>query len=255
MIEFRVLGTIDLRDPARGALHGVVARRKLMAILAQLLLVRPRGYCSRDALIAVFWPESSQSRARRALNQALYELRRALGEDVIVSRGTEDVGLNRHRIWCDAEVFEDAIEKGDHASALDLYGGDLLAAFALPSAPEFELWLDERRQDLRERALRAVRERARELTEEGNRVEAAYWLRQALRWEPYDEPLLAKLLAHLVALGDRTGAVREYRAFARRLEEIDVEPAPETEEIVRAIPRNGRSPYKSRIGVRLSTNP
>ncbi|HUE95090.1 MAG TPA: BTAD domain-containing putative transcriptional regulator [Longimicrobiaceae bacterium] len=247
MIEFRTLGAIDLRDPARGALHDVVARRKLVAILTYLLLVRPPGFCSRDILIGVFWPESSQKRARRALNQAIYELRRSLGEEVIVSRGTEEVGLDGDRIWCDAQAFEDALGRGDPMSALGLYRGALLGAFFVPGVPEFERWLDERRMDLEERALRAAHERARELALEGNRVEAAYWLRQALRWEPYDERALRKLLAHLLALGDRTGALREYQAFARRLEEIDVEPALETRNLMAAIPTIAGDPRRHRL--------
>lgn len=233
MIEFRTLGTLDLRDPSNGGLAEVLSRRKLVALLAHLALARPRGFRPRDALVAFFWPESGQTRARRALNQALYELRRALGDDVIVSRGVEEVGLDRGRIRCDAEAFEEALDRADRAAALDLYAGDLLAAFSLPGCPEFEAWLDERREDLRQRALQAATERAGELTAAGNRVEAVYWLRRALRWEPYDEELLGGLLEHLLALGDRTGALREYGAFTDRLrEDLGVDPDPETRALV-----------------------
>lgn len=251
MIEFQTLGTIDLRDPQRGELH-VAARPKLVALLAHLLLLRPKGFCRRDALVALFWPDSRQSRARRALNQALYELRQAVGENVIVSRGSEEVGVDRDRIWCDAEAFEETLDRKDRSAALDLYGGELLAAFALPSCPEFEMWLDARRRDLQESALRAARERARELAAAGNRVEAIYWLRRALAWDPYDERVLGKLIRHLLALGDRTGALREYRTFAHRLREIDVEPAPEIQALVSVLSTNGRNLLGSEPGLRLS---
>lgn len=251
MIEFRALGTIDLRNPESRGLDGVVARRKLVAILAYLLLARPRGFCPRDSLIALFWPESIQSRARRALNQALYELRRGLGEEVIVSRGSEEVGLDRDRIRCDADVFEEMLDRGNRDAALELYAGELLPAFFLPGSPEFEFWLDERRRELCARALAAAHQRVEGLAREGNRVEAVYWLRQALRWEPYDERVLRGLLAHLMALGDRAGAMREYHAFTRRLEEIDVEPAPETHEIVAGIPANGSELHQPRLAFHL----
>lgn len=236
MIEFRTLGTLDLRDPANGDLGGVLARRKLVALLAYLLLARPRGFQPRDTLVAIFWPESNQARARRALNQALYELRRALGEDVIVSRGVEEVGLEFRRIRCDTVEFEDAVARGNRALALDLYQGDLLVGLALPGCEAFERWLDERREDLRFRALRAASCHAQELAKADNRVESAYWLRRALRWEPYEEGILQELVGHLLALGDRTGALREYRAFAERLRrELEVEPDSATRALVETI--------------------
>lgn len=236
MIEFRTLGTLDLRDPSNGDLASVLARRKLVALLAHLLLARPRGFRERDTLVGIFWPESSQTKARRALNQALYELRRALGDEVLVSRGAEEVGLDDRRVWCDAAVFEDAVDRGDHAAALDLYRGDLLVGLALPGCGAFEAWLDERREDLRSRALRVAWRHARDLASAGNRVEAVYWLRRALRWEPYEEGILQELLGHLLALGDRTGAVREYTAFAERLlDDLEVEPASATTALVEGI--------------------
>lgn len=238
MIEFRTLGTLDLRDPANGDLASILARRKLVALLGYLLLARPNGFQQRDTLVAVFWPESGQTKARRALNQALYELRRALGDDVIVSRGVEEVGLDGQRVWCDGVAFEDAVGRGDRALALDLYQGDLLVGLVLPGCDSFETWLEERREDLRYRALRAAWRHARDLAAAGNRVESVYWLRRALRWEPYEEGILQELLGHLLALGDRTGALREYTAFAGRLrQELEVEPASATQALVEEIPR------------------
>lgn len=228
MIELRVLGTLDLQDPDDGDLGSILAQPKLVALLVYLMLARPNGFRPRETLMAMFWPESSESKARRALNQALYRLRQVLGEGVVVSRGNGEVGLDRTRLWCDAEAFEAALESGDREAALELYGGDLLAGFALPGCGEFEAWLDERREGLHHGALRALRERADELAAVGEPVEAAYWLRRALRWDPYDEDVARRLLEQLLAAGDRTGVLREYEAFAGRLaEELGVEPEPE----------------------------
>ncbi len=42
---------------------------------------------TRDRLVSVFWPESTQENARHALSQTLYELRQTLGEDWVESAG------------------------------------------------------------------------------------------------------------------------------------------------------------------------
>ena len=113
MIEFRTLGTLDLRDPGNGReFRGMLARPKRVALLAYLALARPRGVHHRDTLLGIFWPETSQERARHALNQALYVLRRALGDGVVVTRGAEEIEINVAELWCDAAAFEAAFGAG-----------------------------------------------------------------------------------------------------------------------------------------------
>ena len=69
MLEFRILGPLDLRDPANGDLQAVLARPKQIALLAYLTLAG--GLRHRDELLGVFWSETGQARGRRALSQAL----------------------------------------------------------------------------------------------------------------------------------------------------------------------------------------
>ena len=233
MIEYRILGPLNLRDPGNGDLQAILARPKQVALLAYLTL--SGGLRHRDELLGVFWPETSQARGRRALSQALYRLRRSLGEDVVVSHGSEEVEINSARLWCDAIEFERRLAEGSRADALDLYRGDLLGGLHLDDAPEFETWLFDERERLQGRALEAARRLAVELEARGEAVEAAYWLRRALRWEPYDEELVRRLLTFLANLGDRAGVIREYEAFARRYaEELGLEPEAATRAIAEA---------------------
>lgn len=231
MTKFRILGPLELRDTTDGDLQSVLARPKQIALLAYLALAG--GLRHRDELLGVFWPETSQARGRRALSQALYLLRRGLGDDVIVSRGSDEVGVDSERLWCDAVEFEKRCAGGERSSALDLYRGDLLNGLHVDDAPAFEEWLLDQRDRLQRLAVQAGSELAGELVARGEGVEAAYWLRRALRWEPYDEELLRNLLALLERLGDRAGVVREYDAFARRYqEELGLEPEAATRAIV-----------------------
>ena len=40
---------------------------------------------------------------------ALYEFRQALGQEVVVTRGDDEVGLNSELFWCDVSAFEAAV--------------------------------------------------------------------------------------------------------------------------------------------------
>lgn len=56
------------------------------ALLVHLTLERS---ATRDALVALFWPEAGTDTARRRLSQTVFALRKALGEDAIESHGRE----------------------------------------------------------------------------------------------------------------------------------------------------------------------
>lgn len=241
MIEFRVLGTLDLRERPNGsALRSVLAQPKRTAVLAYLALAKPRGFQRRDTLLATFWPEATEERARNSLNQSVFVLRRALGNETIVTRGADDVGLDVTRLWCDAVGFEEALDAGEEARALELYGGELLQGFHLADCVTFEHWLEAERKRLRGRALGAALAVAGEHEAAGNPVEAVYWVRRALSWSPYDEAVLRRLLTLLGSAGDRAGAIREYEAFRERLAtELELEPSPETEALARDLRREG----------------
>ncbi len=237
MIEFRTLGTLDLRDPGNGReFRAMLARPKRVALLAYLTLARPRGVHHRDTLLGIFWPETSQERARHALNQALYVLRRALGGGVVITRGAEEIGIKAEELWCDAAAFEAAFGAGKWVEALELYGGDLLNGFYLSDCPEFERWLEDERARLRERASEAAWSLAGGAEEAGNAVEAAHWGRRAAAFATGDEGVLQRVIALLDRAGDRAGAIREYEAFAQRLrEDYEAEPAPETTALIASV--------------------
>jgi DNA-binding SARP family transcriptional activator len=100
---------------------------------------------SRETLIEMFWPNSSQASARNCLNVAVHGLRRALRTAadvpvVVQERGTYRLHANV-ALWLDVEEFEHHVScglelerDGDPARAIaelelaaSLYQGDLLA--------------------------------------------------------------------------------------------------------------------------------
>lgn len=243
MLELRVFGTLDLRTQSGGPIHSVLAQPKRAALLAYLCLAGPGRSQRRDTLLSVFWPESSLDRARNSLNQALFVLRRALGPDVVVTRGAEEVGIDTEQLWCDAAAFERALEAGDRKAALDLYRGDLLEGFFLSDAIAFERWVEEMRAGLRHRAIAAALELSSEYDDQGNAVEAVFWTRRAAALARDDEAVLRRLLTLLLNAGDRVGAVREYESFRDRLaNEMELEPAPETAALIARVHARGTAP-------------
>ncbi|MGD8869814.1 MAG: BTAD domain-containing putative transcriptional regulator, partial [Gemmatimonadales bacterium] len=236
MIELRLLGQLDLRGSEGEAILSILAQPKRAALLAYLAVARPNGFHRRDKLLGLFWPESDQERGRGSLRKALYLLRQSLGEEVIVGRGDEEIGLTEGSVWCDAVAFEDALEGGNPEEALELYRGDLLEGFFLSEVPEFERWLESERERLRRLASDAAWAMADRAERAGSAVEACRHALRAAGFAPDDEGTLRRLLELLDRVGDRAAAVKEYEAFARRLrDEYEAEPSPETQALIASI--------------------
>jgi DNA-binding SARP family transcriptional activator len=235
MIEFRMLGSLDLRL-ARGApLDRILAQPKRLAVLAYLAAATPHGFHRRDTLLALFWPELDQEHARGALRNTIHFLRQELGPGVLRSHGT-DLGLSAEGFWSDAAAFESSLRRGELERALELYQGELLKGVHLAATPELERWLDSERERLRRSAHTAACELSRVADQKGDSISAAQWLRAALSVVPDDEVSLQRLMRLLDGSGDRAGALQAYELFRTRLAaDLAVEPSPESQGIVVAV--------------------
>jgi len=236
MIRLQTLGALDLRRADGSELGAVLAQPRRLALLAYLGVASPHGFHRRDTILSLFWPDRDTEHARSSLNRALYFLRQELGDDVVRSRGDEEVGLDPRHIWCDAVAFDAAMERRQYPDAIELYRGELLPGFFLSEAPGFDGWLESTRTRLREAASNAALALANQHEAAGDLASAIQSARRAVDLAPFDEASFRRLLALLDRTGDRAGAVHAYARFADALgRELEVAPAPETRALIEAI--------------------
>lgn len=236
-IRLRLLGSLALvREDGTTSVDSVLNRPKQFAVLAYLAGSHHSATCPRDTLLALLWPELDGRHARKALRQSLYELRRALGPDVLTGKGMELVGVDRGRIWCDVRAFAVAVEEGRDEEALDLYGGTFLDGFHISGAPEFERWVAGQRRRLRTQACDAAWRLVEAADRAGDPAAARRWGERALNLAPYDEAGLRRYLTRMWELGQPAVAVRAFERYAEWLaEDLDLEPSAETHAIVARI--------------------
>ncbi|HEX5634154.1 MAG TPA: hypothetical protein VFX50_13035, partial [Gemmatimonadales bacterium] len=153
----RTLGTVALLEQGPAGDRHLDIQPKRLALLVFLRRRGPGWYARRDSLLALFWPEADDEHGRGALRQSLTALRRQLGADALLTRGTEEVGVVAGCLPCDAEQFEAACETGAPEAALTLYRGHFLEGFhASGVAPEFDEWVEAERTRLRRMAAAAA---------------------------------------------------------------------------------------------------
>ncbi len=241
--RFDLLGSLDLTATDGGRVLSIVAQPKRVALLAYLAIGADRAFKRRDSIVGVFWPDFDNEKARHALRQAVYVLRRSLGTAAIVSRGDDDIGLDRSELWCDAVAFEQALAADRPDCAMELYRGQLLPGFYLSGSVEFEHWLDAERMRLERLAADAAWKLAASQEMAGDGSGALRWARKAKEIQPFDESMIRRLMELHTRLGDRAGALNTYEEFARLLKaELEAEPARETTDLVGRIREQDQRP-------------
>src|SRR5262245_28172076 len=207
-VALRILGPLEVHDASGREIRSVVAQPKRLALLCYLALTSLDQYRQRDTIVALFWPEFGQARARAALRQALSWLRHELGSPVLTTRGEEEIGVAAGSLWCDAIAFDDAIAARDHERALGLYRGQLLeGVFVTGADAEFEHWLDAERTRRHQQATRAAIALAEREGAAGRMAMAVDWASRAALLSPSDEDVHRRRLRLLAASGDRAGAL------------------------------------------------
>lgn len=228
MFRLRLLGDPALLDEATGA-H-VQLWRPHVAVLAQLGLA-PEATLSRSVLAGRVWSDSPESNARRSLRQALFRLRRTMG-DAVLATG-EVVRLDGTHLTVDAREFERLLNRDQAAEAMDWYRGPLLRGFSISSGVAFDQWADRERARLARRAAAACTELVERAVEAGDWPEAILRARRWLALDPCSEAAARQLIALRARGGDLAGALAFYAEFRARLRtDLDLDPGDETRQLV-----------------------
>jgi DNA-binding SARP family transcriptional activator len=230
MLRLQAFGGLSL---SRGEenLTGAASQRRRLAILVLLAVTRAAGM-SRDKLVAYLWPESDAERARHVLNQLLYSQRRQVDDETLFL-GRKTLRLNPAAIGTDVSDFEEALERGALQDAVGFYTGPFLDGFFLKDAPEFEQWVDRRRDHYLRRCLHALSTLAETAATSGDSRHAVTWWRQAAELDPLDSTIALALVRALAEAGDRPGALRQARQHAEAIHaQLGVPPDPRLLEVM-----------------------
>lgn len=230
MLTLRLLGSLDLQSSDGLPCASVLSQPKRAALLAYLTLAAPGGFVRRDTLLGLLWPDSDTKRGRAALRQAIRFLRKHLGDEVVTSRGDEEVGVTG--VACDAVDLRRAIARGDLATAVALYRGELLPGFFVDGADELDRWLHAERDQLRRSAAAAAVTVAERSASSGDMTAALGHAERAVSWSGDDETSTRMLMLKFDAAGHRSAALRIYDQHARQLKaDLDADPSPELQQL------------------------
>jgi len=229
MIQFQLLGETRLQVADGTDVDALLRQPKRLALLGYLVSPMPGTWHRRDTLLALFWPDLDTAHARTSLRNSLYVLRQALGDDVVRTRGDEEISVDPARMKTDLGAVWAALREGRAEDALANYHGELLPALFASDSEGFHRWLDTERARLKVEVSRAALVLAAALEREGRLADALNAAQRAIEIQPDDETAVRRAITLHDAIGDRAGALGVFESYRSRLAtEFDAEPAPET---------------------------
>lgn len=242
-VRVRCFGELQIVRPDGTHIHPMFMLPRRAALFLYLALADPPRAVSRSELVSMFWPFQAPGAAEHALEKSLFSLRQYVGE--VWDSADNEITIVRDSLWCDVWAFREAIAGDDLDRATGLYQGPFLERPELFGAGEFQMWVEEERERLRQAAIGCFARLAYRHAQRGNWEIAAQTLRQAARAEPLDETSLRCLMVALVRAGDRDAALRTYELLKRRLAlRHGREPERETETLAEVIGKGATPPLE-----------
>src|SRR5262245_34034372 len=235
MLSFRLLGPLEAWDGDRLLDIGGQRQRSLLA----LLLLSANRVVPTDALVDALWGEEPPRTATTSLHNAVSQLRRALGTDVLETR-TPGYVLHVEAGGLDLVEFERLLAqaRGEPPEerartlreALALWGGPALADVA------FEPFAADEVRRLEELRLVANEERLEADLAAGRATDVVGELEGLVVHHPYRERLRALLMLALYRSNRQAEALQVFHDLRRVLdEELGLDPGPELRELHRRI--------------------
>lgn len=175
-------------------------------------------HTNRDELVSIFWGSGDEASGRKNLRQALFQLRKLLGEDLIVLQGRNDLKLSQR-----VEIRTDwDMPDRDFSLCQERF----LDFFYLKDCPEFEEWVEEKRNQQISRVLREIKVQL----DEPDVVQNPETVRRLIdgwrRWSPWDEEMVLTGMRRYGQAEKYDWGVKLYQEYASRLkEDLDEEPS------------------------------
>ena len=226
MLEFRILGPLEVVD-GEDALH--LGGQKQRALLA-LLLLDPNRVVSTDRIVDALWGEEPPRTAATSLQNFVSQLRKLLGPETLVTKppgyelrlAGEQLDLQRFRRLVDEARGEPPEERAERLQlALALWRGPPLADLGFESFAQSEI------VRLEESRLAVVEDRIEAELEAGRHAELAGELETLAEEHPLRERLRAQLMLALYRAGRQAEALQIYHDTRRVLvEELGIDPSP-----------------------------
>ena len=198
---------------------------KINALIYYILI---NGVTSRDEIAGLLWPDENEKIAKKNLRNALYQAKKCLNMDFILSPNKSILTINEDMdIKSDVALFLD-----DPTKNLHLYDGDFLQGFFLKEAESYEYWITKMRNFYQDKFVNISYTKIEQDIEDGNYENVEKDIGKLTKIDEFDERNFRLLMKFYKSTGRNGKVIETYFDLSKLLQnELGVEPDKETKKI------------------------
>lgn len=214
--------------------------KKVEALLYYLLVNKT---ATRTKAASLLWGSMLENNAKKNLRNALYELKKKVGEGVVATPDRSTIKINKN---CDLDIDVDTFLAEENKKAISIYEGEFMSNFFLKDNIDFEKWQMEQRNYYRNLYIKKLKEHINKFSMKNKEAEAIYYLEQLIKIDEFNENAYCDLIK-LYGKEEMTAkAVKVYQRLEEKLgNELSICPEEKTKQVLRKV-KNRSTKEKNR---------
>ena len=177
-----------------------------------------RKTVTREEVINLLWSDEDETSGKKKLRDAIYQIRRILDKDFLVTAGHKTVALNpEYNLTVDLDMAQKQGEEPPEP---------FLSHFYIKNCYEFEEWAESVRGDLMASAADKAQKLLQEATDDRDMTKMQEYTALLIKNDPYNEDLYYDAMNMYAENGNYTMAIRLYHDLKKLLQrDMELEPS------------------------------
>ena len=185
---------------------------------------------TREEIIYVLWGADNENVGRKNLREAVYQIKKLLGKEILVTAGHTSISLNPE---CMPDIDWDHISE---ENILENEEEGFLSHFMIKNSYEYEEWITSMQEQYNQAFIKCAREKLydADATKDVDLIQK--YSNILLKHDPYNEKLYYEIMDIYAVNGNYNMAIKLYYDLEKVLaDELGVEPSPEIKELFHRI--------------------
>lgn len=183
---------------------------------------------TREEAKNLLWIDCNEELAKKNLRDALYNIRKALGEDIFLHTQKSVISINAEMINLDVDSLNNNI--------LDIYNGEFLSNFYIKNCDSFEQWMQEKKEEYKNIYIDKIKQLLIEMVniKDFNRIQKYSSILMAN--DPYNEKNYREIMKIYALSGNYNIAIKTYFDLCKILkDDLNIEPETSTKNMYKEI--------------------
>lgn len=185
---------------------------------------------TREEIIYVLWGADTENVGRKNLREAVYQIKKLLGKEILVTAGHTSISLNPE---CMPQIDWDEVTQDN---ILEQEEEGFLSHFHIKNSYEFEEWIAVMQEQYDQSFMKSARTKMYDADAVKDISQIQKYSNILLKHDPYNEKLYQEVMELYAANGNYNMAIKLYYDLEKVLsEELGVEPSAEVTELFHRI--------------------